>query len=131
MATDDARGQHIVGEHFSDKERSANDNDWRPVRPKLGNCHAHRDHKACASAVIRNEADQTRYKTDRDAMVETDASQGDGVEQTQNETYDCLPAHEACNGIIDLPPQGSDFVACLGEIQASTVVIILSQSIVT
>ena len=29
-ATDDAGRQHIVSEHFSDKERSANDNDWRP-----------------------------------------------------------------------------------------------------
>src|SRR6187200_199414 len=26
----------------------------------------------------------------------------------------CLPAYEACNGIIDLTPQGSNFVAVLG-----------------
>ena len=47
-------------------------------------------------------------------MTETDASQDGGVEHTQNEAYDCLPAHEACNGIIHSPPQGSNFVAVLG-----------------
>ena len=47
-------------------------------------------------------------------MMETDASQDGGVEHTQNEAYDCLPAREACNGVIDLPPQRSNFVAVLG-----------------
>src|SRR3954454_21626844 len=81
-ASNDARGQHIVSEHFSDKERSANDNDWRPIRSKLGNRHTHRDHKTCASAEIGDEADQTGYETDRNSMMETDASQDGGVEHT-------------------------------------------------
>src|SRR5829696_2070267 len=112
--SNDARRQHIVSEHFPHKTSSANDNDWRPARPKLGNRHAHRDHKTCTSAEIGDEANQTGYEADRNSMMETDAPQDGGVEHTQNETYDCLPAHEACNGVIDLPPQRSNLIAVLG-----------------
>src|SRR3954451_16165766 len=51
-------------------------------------------------------------------MMQPDNSQDGGIEHGQDEADHGLPAHETCNRVVDLPPEGSDFVAVLREFVA-------------